>query len=335
MGKWILLFFLTFLANAGSAWAFSTGFNQAWLKNAYAHQWEDAYYDQSYVEQLFRLTEDSKAQILRIWLFEGSWLSQFEPDKRSGTFKIRLDVLRNLRHFLKTAKKYRVKINLTFLDGNSFQYVVDRPDLAQFWWNVFNNKYEKQKEFYEFAIRPIYQLIEKDFKDVVVQFDIANEVNAITQFHLFEDPKNAMSSFLCKMKEGSPAPVTASLGWGNAEELFFAGFLDQACLDFYDIHFYNDQGEISQCEKYKLLSQKNVVLQLGEFGQASADLMDDLQSFVTSQFLHKAKECGFQSALAWRLIDHREAPNPEGRFSYVTDDGRPRPAYWIFKDLSF
>lgn len=332
MGKWILLSLFFFYT--GTSWSFSTGYNQAWLKNAYAHQWEDHYYDKSYVDNLLKFTMDSKARILRMWLYEGSWLSQFEPEKKSGKLRIRPDIIKNLRHFLKSARKFGIKINLTFLDGNSFQYVVDRPELSNFWWNIFNNKYDKQKEFYDFAIRPIYQLVEKDFRDVVVQFDIANEVNAIAQYHLFEDPKLAMSSFLCKMKEGSPAPVTASLGWANAEELFFGGFLDQACLDFYDIHFYNDQGSIPQCEKYKLLAQKNIILQLGEFGQSSPDLIDDLQSFVTSKFIQNAKECGFQSAMAWRLLDHRDAPNPEARFSYILDDGRPRPAYWTFKDLS-
>lgn len=315
-----------------SLFAFSKGFNQSWFKNHYAYQWQDGIYDKEYAEKILILSKDSGSQLLRVWLLEGSWLSQFQTNRKSGVLSIRPDILKNLQHFFKLARKHKVKLNLTFLDGNSFRYVLDRPELSAFWWNVFNNKFGGLDQFYDHIISPVYKIISDDFRDVVIQVDLVNEVNAISEFKLFENEKSAMSRFLCRLSQGSPVPVTASLGWANAEELFFSGYLDQSCLSFYDIHYYNDNGAIPRCEEYKLLAKKGVFLQLGEFGQSSAVHDDDLQTLVTKNFLNQSKICGFKSALAWRLIDQRESPNPEERFTYILGD-RPRPAYTILRDF--
>jgi hypothetical protein len=327
----LLSFFFVALGSR-PLFAFTKGFNQSWFKDHYAYQWQDGIYDKEYAEKMLILTKDSGSQLLRVWLLEGSWLSQFQTNRKSGALIIRPDILKNLQHFFKLARKHKVKLNLTFLDGNSFRYVLDRPELSAFWWNVFNNKFGGLDQFYDHIVSPVYKIISDDFRDVVLQVDLVNEVNAISEFNLFENEKSAMSHFLCRLAQGSPVPVTASLGWANAEELFFSGYLDQSCLSFYDIHYYNDTGAIPRCEDYKLLAKKGIFLQLGEFGQSSMAFDDALQSLVTKNFLNQSKLCGFKSALAWRLIDQREAPNPEERFSYILGD-RPRPAYTIFRDF--
>jgi hypothetical protein len=326
------LLFFVFLGVAPLQ-AFTTGFNQSWFKDQYAYQWQDGNYDKEYAEKLLILNKEAGSQLLRVWLLEGSWLSQFQKERKTGVLTIRPDILKNLQHFFKLARKHKVKLNLTFLDGNSFRYVIDRPELSAFWWNIFNDKFGALDQFYDHIISPVYKMISDDFRDVVTQIDLVNEVNAIAEFKLFENEKNAMSHFLCRLGKGSPAPVTASLGWANAEDLFFSGFLNQSCLSFFDLHFYNDNGAISRCEEYKLLAQNGIFLQLGEFGQSSMAHDDALQSLVTKNFLNQSKLCGFKSALAWRLIDQRETPNPEERFSYILNN-RPRPAYGIFRDES-
>jgi hypothetical protein len=334
MPYFIFIFISLFIQIASSKEQhhFKKGFNQAWMKNDYAHQWENAHYDPIYADKLLKLTRDSNAKILRLWIFEGSWQSQFLKTKNFATSKIKPEILFNLRHFLRLARQYNVQISLTFLDGNSFKYVLDKPDLKNFWWNIFNNKYDQLDEFYRNAIFPVYKLIHDEFKDVVTQIDLVNEVNAINEFGLFENGKESLSYFLCRIKTGSPTKTTASLGWANAEELYFNGLLNQSCLDFFDIHLYNDQGRIPRCLDYKELSLSGIEFQLGEFGQSSALYDDSIQEVVTLNFLKEAHDCGFTSALAWRLFDQRPFPNPDERFSFFNSYG-PRPAYKVFKNF--
>lgn len=312
------------------ALSFTKGFNQAWLKNNYSSQFLNPYYDQKYVEALFDLNQKANSKLLRIWLFEGTSLNQFSVNLQQGKLNLRPDFLKNLNHFLSTARKYGIKISITFLDGNVFSQFRDNQ-VRDFWLSVFNQNTNERKLFFINAIKPIYKLINSSFLDVVSQIDLVNEVNALKEYGMFENDQN-LKRFICEMKKEVPVAYTASLGWANAEELFFSGLLDNACLDFYDIHLYNDEGIISRCDDYLKLSKQGVHFQLGEFGQASLDYNEELQSKITFQFITQAKSCGFKSALAWRLLDVREGHNPEARFSYLSFN-RPRQAFYIFRDL--
>lgn len=326
--KIILLSFLIFLVSL-PALALEKGFNQAWMKNNYGFQWLNAYYDPQYVERLLKLNQEHQSGLVRVWLYEGMYLTQFHVI--DGRLKLKREVLKNFRHFLEAAKAKNLKVNLTFLDGNAFRELWLHPERLSFWWNVFNNKYGKQEEFYQEAILPVYKLA-AEFKGTVTQIDLVNEVNALDHFNLFEKGKLTMSSFLCQFKKGAPAPVTASLGWGDAETRFFSGFLWDSCLDFFDLHYYNDAGFIAGCEEFKKLARKGVHLILGEFGQLSESFDDDLQEYVTQKFLSNAKRCGFRGALAWRLEDYREGNNPEARYSFMAF-GKPRPAMKVFSSF--
>jgi endo-1,4-beta-mannosidase len=327
-----ILFTLALLLFSVSGWSFTKGFNQAWLKNNYGFQWLDQTYDQKYVEDLMILNKEGGSEILRMWLYEGAGLSQFIYNQNDGTLKLKPEILKNLTHFLKMARKHHLKVNLTFLDGNAFGNFAKNQQLGVFWWNVFNSKYGMLEQFYQAAIVPIYQLVGQNFKDVVTQIDLVNEVNALIFFGMFEDPKASMSSFLCKLGHHRPVAVTASLGWLDAEARFFEGILSNSCLDFYDIHLYNDFGAIPRCTDFQRLSNQGYILQLGEFGQKSQSYDDNLQAQVTSSFLKNAINCGFKSALAWRLDDNREGYNPEARHSYMAY-GAARKGYFIFRDF--
>lgn len=326
------LFFLVLL-NMMPAFGFIKGFNQAWFKTSYSAQWLDGYYDKNYAESILILNKNAGSTLVRMWLYEGVQLNQFAINKRSGKLVLRPDFILNLKHFLGLARKHKVKVNLTFLDGNSFRGIEQSPELLNFWSDVFNDHNGALKSFYQSAIAPIYKLIQDEFSDVVTQVDLVNEVNAVVEYRLFKDHVLSMPKFLCTLASKSPSPVTASLGWANAEELFFSGFLANSCLNFYDLHFYNDSGTVGRCEDYKKLSKQGVRLQLGEFGQLTTTLSDDLQSEVTANFLKTAKDCGFMSALPWRLVEWRGGNDPEERFSYVNPTG-PRKAYYVFKDFA-
>jgi hypothetical protein len=326
-----MYFTLILLLFSGLGQCFTKGFNQGWQQTSYGRQWLDKYYSEKSTEALLSLNKEAGSKILRMWLYEGAYLTQFTYNQKKQELELRPEFLKNLTSFLKLARKHNTKINLTFLDGNAFSNLETRVDLKSFWWNVFNNHYGKQSEFYEKAIAPVYQLIESDFKDVVTQIDLVNEVNALVSYNFFQS-QNSLKSFLCKLSSKKPVPVTASLGWHEAETHLFAGLLNQSCLDFYDVHLYNDQGTILYCNDYKRLAKKGYHFQLGEFGQQSLVHDDELQKKVTANFLANARKCGFKAALAWRLDDTREGHNPDSRFSYISD-GAPRGAFYIFKEF--
>lgn len=323
---------IVFIMNSLACLALEKGFNQAWLKANYAYQWLDKYYDQKYAEDILILTTKSGSSLLRMWVYEGATLSQFEFNEKKQSIKLRPEVTKNLKHFFKLARKHNVKLNLTLLDGNAYKDLTFKPVLLNFWWNVFNNKYNMQNHFYQEAILPIYQMIKSDFMDVVTQIDLVNEVNALEYFNLFHQPKINLSRFLCQIGKSSPVPITASLGWAGAVEKMMQGYLADACLDFYDIHLYNDEGVIPLCAQFKRMARQGVRFQLGEFGQKSAAFDEKLQTLTTKNFIKNAKKCGFQSALAWRLDDTRDGFNPEARFSFLAFN-KPREAYYIFKNI--
>ena len=320
------------LTQAGLSWGMVKGFNQAWFKKSFAYQWLDKYFDPSYVEKIVILNKEANSQLVRMWLYEGSGLRQFDYDPKSNQLMLKPEVLKNLRAFLLIARKHGIKVNLTFLDGNAYKVIGKNNELAAFWWNVFNDQYGALNHFYESAVAPVYKLVNEEFKDVVTQIDLVNEVNALEAFHMFANPNVSMPTFLCRLSKGSPVPVTASLGWHDATERLLDGYLSNACLNFYDIHLYNDEGVIPRCQDFKRLSRKGMKFQLGEFGQQSPAYDDALQSLVTRKFLQNAQNCGFKAALAWRLDDTREGYNPEARHSYMSF-GKTRPAYEVFKNF--
>ena len=309
--------------------AFVKGFNQAWFKQNYSVQWLDRFYDHDYAEKLLKLSSEANSEIFRIWLYEGTNLYQFELDNIGNPIRIKDEVLKNLRDFLLLSRKYHQKVYLTFLDGNSFYGIKNSPKLP-FWWNMFNDQFDLQKVFLKVAFKPVYELIASDFKDIVTQIDAVNEVNALFYSEVFYTQKDGLSKFLCESKKGSPVSFTASLGGYNTEELYFSDFLSESCLDFYDLHFYNDSGSIPNCNRFLEQSKNGIRLQLGEFGQLSTSFDDDLQSFVTMNFIANSKACGFEAALAWRLEDVREGYNQDARFSYLSF-GLIRKAYQTFK----
>jgi hypothetical protein len=330
--KFILLFFILNLYPLTS-FGFIKGFNQAWLKNHYGLQWLDRNYDPKYVEKIFKLNKKANSSVMRIWIFEGMYLEQFDRNNDGSINRIKPEILKNLHHFLNRAKKNKINIYLTFLDGNAFNGIINETDYADFWWSTFNIAEPYQNNFYVKAIEPVYALINKDFKSVVTHIDIVNEVNALVNLNLIGQQKDSLKKFLCNMAQNSPAPFTASLGWLNAEEVFLSGLLKDSCLDFYDIHFYNDSGVIPHCEELKAISQKGTKLFLGEFGQSNYAFDDELQKEITQNFLANAYNCGFFGAMPWRLEDIRPGFNPEARFSYVAF-GKHRPAFKVFKKFS-
>lgn len=334
-----LLSFLILFCSFHS-YALELGFNQAWLKNKYAHQWIN--YDEVEAKRIIDLAADANAKILRMWLFEGTnpkgiiW-------KNGIPISIDQKYLKNLEHFIQYSEKRNLKLNFTLFDGNiinqsSFQKYKDR------WWNLLNNKYKTADKFLHNILSPLLGVLNK-YPNVVTQIDLANEINALNGIYyifpyMFQNEWKGLNKFVCKWSKNIKSKLhynvqlTASFGWGNASSQILSDKLKSKCIDFYEIHLYNNEGNIPSCSELKKFSQnKKKPIQLGEFGQKSKAYNDELQVKNLKSFVQNAKQCGISKALAWRLSDIRSGVNEEARFSFEAF-GKPREAYYIFSELA-
>jgi endo-1,4-beta-mannosidase len=322
------------------ALSFELGFNQAWIKNNYAHQWIN--YEAKESERILKLASNANATIVRMWLFEGvnprgvEWTNNFP-------IGLTTEYLENLEHFIQTAHKYKLKLNFTFFDGN----IVMQDNFAKYkdrWWNLLNDKFQTGEAYLANVIHPILNLLNR-YPNVVTQIDLINEINALNGQlaiypYVFEKSWHGINRFVCqwnafiKQNIYYPLQVTASLGWGTAIMLILSNKLNANCIDFYDIHLYNNEGIIAFCDKLKAFSKRNQKpIWLGEFGQRSKSFNDELQVKNLQNFISNAKRCGLAGAMAWRLSDVRPGTNPEARFSFEANN-QLRPAYYIFQNLN-
>lgn len=237
----------------------------------------------------------------------------------------------------------KIKLNLTLFDGN----IISQDSFASLknrWWNLLNNKYNTADNFLNNILSPILSIMNL-YPNTVSQVDLINEINALNGAYyiypqMFKKKWVGLNKFVCKwnkfIKKNTSYNVklTSSFGWKNAISNLLSDKLDSSCIDFYEIHLYNDTGVIPKCSQLKTFSlKKNKFIQLGEFGQKSKAYDDDLQANNLMNFIKSAPQCGINSALAWRLSDLHSESNPEARFSFEAF-GKPRPAYYVFKNLA-
>ncbi len=324
--------------------AFNVGFNQAWLKNNYEHQWTGADYSPSETRRILDLTSHAGGETLRLWLFEGQNSTSliWKAEKVSG---LHPDFLKNLEDFIKAARERNIKVYLTLFDGNLLRTLQNGP-FRNRWWNILNNKFGARAAFQQNALNPLLEFLYRDdIRPWVFGLDVMNEIDAAVAGWEFEGGWKGANNFVCDFKNRIHSqrqsqlsiPVTASIGWPaipfyskGAQNLILDPNPHPSCVDFWDIHFYNNEGKIPNCEKIKQVSKKyKKKIYLGEFGQQSKQFSDSLQLLSTREFIKNAKACGLSGALAWRLSDIRPEANPEARFSYEAY-GVTRPAYqWI------
>ncbi len=149
------LFKLLLLLWVLPAFGLELGFNQAWIKNQYSHQWIN--YDSNESERILQMAKDGNGTIVRMWLFEGS---NAEGITWKNNIPTALDqkFVDNLEHFIQTSQRLNLKLNLTLFDGNiisqdSFDTFKDR------WWNLLNNKYNTADHFLKNIINPLMELL--------------------------------------------------------------------------------------------------------------------------------------------------------------------------------
>jgi hypothetical protein len=340
--KLIFLFCISIFSDVE---AFNVGFNQGWFFNSYAHQWSNASYSSVEARRVLDLAKGAGAKTLRMWLFEGP-SSNALLWKNGVVVGLSTEFVKNFQDFLKAAKERDINIYITLFDGNMLRSLQSGEERSR-WWNLLNNKQGARNAFETNALGPLLSILYRaEFRSAVFGIDVVNEMDAAVSAFRFEDQWSGANTFTCgirsfvRSRRGSfsAIPVTASVGWPaipfynrGAANLILEPNPHYSCVDFWDIHFYSDQGTIENCEKIGDLARHyRKPVYLGEFGQKSKSYNDSLQVSVTQKFVERAKACGFSGALAWRLSDVRPGHNPEARFSFESN-GKTRPAYNFIK----
>jgi hypothetical protein len=342
----LLAFGMETMSGAATAEAFNVGFNQGWINTSYEYQWSDKVYDADEVKRLLDLTKGANAKTIRMWLFEGV-NSTALVWKDGKVASVNAEFLKNFEDFLREAKKRDIQVYPTFFAPEAVTKSSDQS-IKNRWWNLFNNKYGGLEAFQE-AINPVLAMMySPEYRSSIFGIDLANEIDVALIKKYFENDWYGANKFICSLRnhirsatpEGEEAiPVTASLGWPyipltsrGAENIILDPNPHPNCVDFWDIHVYDNGGEINNCEKIKeLVNKHNKKIYLGEFGQFSKSYDDKLQLSTTENFIANAKRCGFSGALAWRLSDIRSGNNNEARYSYESF-GKTRAAYQFVKN---
>ncbi|MDH4468020.1 MAG: cellulase family glycosylhydrolase [Bacteriovoracaceae bacterium] len=340
------LFFLP-PSHAEPGVTFQVGANQAWWKTNYSSQWIYPYFDGKEVIRLLDVAAANKLKIFRVWLFEGIENQSFSLN--GNQVILNESFLPNFEFFLKAAKDRKIQVAISLFDGNVINEWGDRTPKRDFIYNLWlgnNPPGENLMENFRQAILfPIFSLIASKYKGVVTQIDVMNEIDAlvfwstfIRSWGVFPNWKSA-NRYICAMSKAikqiyPEGKTTASVGWWQSQNHILDGTIDQSCVDFFDIHLYNDTGEIPRCEDFKTLGLRTgKFIQLGEFGQKSSAFSDELQDKVTYEFIKNAKACNFRNALAWRLSDVRPGNNGEARFSYEANGAWRSALKWLNTDL--
>lgn len=341
-----LLPFFNFVS-ASEKEEFNVGFNQAWIKTNFGHQWTSPAYDSKEVKRLLDLNQKAGSKTIRMWLFEGVETSAliWKEGKVAG---INPEFLKNFEEFLKEAKKRGIKVYPTLFSPGALDHSKDKA-INDRWWNLFNDKFQAMDAFKENALRPLMNLLNRpEYQSSIFGIDVANEIDTGVLHDKFENKWSGANKFICGLKkEINPIPMTASLGWGiavvknptslgisrGAENIILDPNPHPDCVDFWDIHVYRDSGEIKNCEKIKSMAQKyHKKIYLGEFGQDSDKFNDELQKTNAENFIRNAKRCGFSGALAWRLSDVRDGVNPDARHSFeAVEVSKMRPAFEVIQ----
>ncbi|MEO5668519.1 MAG: hypothetical protein ABIR96_10705 [Bdellovibrionota bacterium] len=328
--------------------AFNVGFNQGWWKDNYGGQWIDPNYSPAEVRRILDLAQDAGSKTLRIWLFEGQdpHALVWKNDLVAG---LHPDFLRNFEDFLMAAKERHIQVYPTLFDGNVLRTV--KGGLRNRWWNIMNGKFGARDAFQKNALAPVLALLYRaDLRPGIFGIDVMNEIDAAVVGGKFEKSwasANALScgtrDFIRTRRAGQSAiPVTTSVGWPwipffsrGAANLILDPNPHPSCVDFWDLHFYNNSGSIPNCEKIAKVSRDyGKKMYLGEFGQLSKLFSDSMQSKVTKNFIQNAKACGFSGALAWRLSDNRSGESSELRFTHEIA-GKMRPAFDVIRKWNF
>jgi hypothetical protein len=294
---------------------------------------------------------NGNAKIVRLWLFpalQGIRLN-YPSNHAPQTQGLTPEFCGNLKTVL--AKNHGLTVYLTALNGNDMAAAVGTP-LQAYFVNLLNNSAERLA-FKNNVLDPLLNCLNQFnaiYPNVIYGLDLINEIEAPLNSNYFptswvgarnfiQDMATFVKSYPCAYcitgTTGSWLKVTSSAGYGNAVLEITLGLFSGIGLNFYDVHVYADWGLYPGvtwlCNR---VSADHVPVILGEYGQKSQIVDDNLQYWTTANFLYGAKTHCISAALAWKYEDPIQP-----WFAYFTiadpinnpKGGTIRPAYDLIK----
>jgi len=306
---------------------FLVGYNEAWFGDNYSTDMTTNF-DLDYVDRTLDGIVAANGHVVRLFLFEfaeGITWNMTDPAPRIGGVSPAL--IANLDVVLAHARARGLWVYLTGLSA----YEASRaPEpYATFFHDLYNNTSGELDKYETLVLGPVLDVVNAH-KDNIYAFDLVNEIEDANNANMFADRWAAPRAFIAHMRTfvrtKSPwLAVTSSAGIGNPAADVALGFFSGLGLDFYDIHEYSDTGEYagatSVCDR---AASDGVFAILGEYGQLSERIDDNLQTTSTAAFLANSKRLCFKAAIAWRY-DYT-ALNISNWFNFVRADGTYRPA---------
>jgi hypothetical protein len=216
---------------------------------------------------------------------------------------------------LLSANRHGLTVYLTALNGNDMAAAVGTPLLKAYFGNLLNNSAERGA-FKDNVLGPVLDCLNQFhdrfnaiYPNGIYGLDLINEIEAPLNAGYFPTSWLGARDFIQDMaafvKRNSPwLRVTSSAGYGNAVLEITLGLFSGLGLNSYDVHVYADWGQYPGvtwlCNK---VSADQVPVILGEYGQKSQIVDDNLQYWTTANFLYGAKTHCFSAAFAWKYED--------------------------------
>jgi hypothetical protein len=315
------------MACAGSLpTGFAVGYNEAWIESSYSNWlasnnipglWNlPSNFNSSLVEAMFAGMAQGNAKIVRIWLFPNMQGVVIDPSKSPQTRGLYTpagqqtpEIITNLTRVFQLARTYGLKLYITALDANSMKAVAGSTNTLHTYYQRLMSNSSEILAYDSQILAPILTwIVNNNYMDVVYAFDLINEIEAAINTGYFPNYWTGARAWISNMAyaiTNTPQfqwlPVTSTAGWGSAVLEVTLGLFSELRLNFYDVHIYSDTGSYSGqtalCNKAR--SDKLPII-LGEFGQSSSAVSDNIQNTATFTFLAKAKSSCFSSALAWK-----------------------------------
>jgi hypothetical protein len=290
--------------------SFWVGYNEAWFADKYINWLAQnpsfpfmgnpypSGFDGGFVDKVFAGMQNGAAKIVRIWVFPG--LQGIYIDNGGQTVGLTDDFFNPkklyLQQVLSLAGNRGLKVYITALNGNDATY--HQP----YFKNLFNDS--GREAYKRNALGPLLDIL-NEFQNVIYALDLINDIEAPLNAGYIPNNWLGAQDWIRNMagfvKQRSPwLPVTSTAGWGWAVQEITFGLFSNLGLNFYDLHVYADSGQYSGmtalCNKVSA-DKKQIIL--GEYGQKSQVVDDNLQYGATNQFISGAKTHCFSAALAW------------------------------------
>lgn len=277
---WLLTALFSFASSAAPASAkrpagrapaqahFDIGYNEDWFGDDYLFSLVKTF-DGAYVDKIFAGIKAGGADVVRIYLFQarqGLLLNKYAPQSAG----IDPRMLANITTVLESARGHGLKVYFTLLDADAMP-PPPASELRDYYYNLIHDKYGELDAFNAHVLEPLLELFAQ-FKDSIYGIDIANEIQAAIKnsywdfFDQFSGPRRWLRTERDFIKSKAPWVRVSSDAMGPAD--IAGGLYSDLGLDFYDVHLYNDEGEIPNVGKIcELVRSTGVPIIVGEFGQ--------------------------------------------------------------------